>query len=209
MRLPESVTNVEVAVYTTAILGGAGKRVYSEHIAAKCFELDPARFSWRLPEHRGWPDKYIVKTALEDAKKSEYGYLVDGAYNLDPAKDGWSLTHNGAGWFRDNRERIEQHLGTAPQASTTRDQKRLLKEIRGQQLYRQFMRNNGLADVSQYVFTDMLNCSPDASHDVIALKFRRLFASAELAGDEEVIGFLAACAQRFDALMPSWNRREK
>jgi len=39
-----------------------------------------------------------VKTALEDAKKEEYGHFVDGAYNLDAAKDGWRLTPNA--WFR-------------------------------------------------------------------------------------------------------------
>jgi len=57
VRLPESLTNVDIVVYVTAVLGGAEKKVYSEVIAAKCFELDPARFSWRLPDYRKWPDK--------------------------------------------------------------------------------------------------------------------------------------------------------
>lgn len=67
------ISNVDVAVYILATLGGAEKTVYSEHIAAKCYEVAPGRFSWRLPDYRekGWPDKYIVKTALEDAKKDE------------------------------------------------------------------------------------------------------------------------------------------
>lgn len=207
-RSPESVTNVEVAVYVTATLGGAEKRISSEHIAAKCFALDPPRFSWRMAEYRGWPDKYIVKTALEDAKKQEYGYLVDGAYNLDSAKDGWRLTHNGATWFRDNNERIEQHFGVAPPASN-KDQKRILRQIHEQPLYRSFLKTRSLADVSRYAFTDMLNCSPDASADVIALKFQRLFASAQLGGDDAAIGFLAACSERFADLMPGWDRRGK
>jgi hypothetical protein len=210
-RLHEAVTNVDIVVYATAALDGAEKRVYSEQIAARCFALDPARFAWRLPEYRAWPDKYIVKTALEDAKKEEYGYLVDGAYNLDPARDGWRLTPNGAVWVRNNESRLEQHFGsTRPaKAITAKDQNRILRRIHDEPLYRHFVHKGSLADVSQYVFTDMLNCSPDASADVIVLKFRRLFASAELTGDEDAIGFLKACAERFASLIPGWNNRGK
>jgi len=78
-----------------------------------------------------------------------------------------------------------------------------------EQLYRQFIRERSLTEVSQYAFTDMLNCSLDASADVIALKFRRIFTSAEIAGDDEALGFLKECAERFASLMPNWDKREK
>ncbi len=208
-RSAETLTNVDVVVYGTAILGGAEKRVYSEHIAARCFALDPARFRWRLPEYHQWPDKYIVKTALEDAKKEEYGYLVDGAYNLDPARDGWRLTPNGAVWVRDNCPRLERYFGSTapPKMLTAKEQGRILRSIREDPLYRQFTKNQTLAEVSPYAFTDMLNCSPDASADVLVLKFRRLFASAQLTGDGNAIAFLQACAERFANVIPGWDTR--
>jgi hypothetical protein len=210
-RSPESITNVDIVVYATAALGGAEKRVASEHIAAKCFALDPSRFSWRLAEYRKWPDKYIVKTALEDAKKEEYGFLVDGAYNLDPAKDGWRLTHHGASWVRQNGARLEQHFGSevAAKTVTAKEQGRILRRIHEEPLYRHFTQHRELSGVSQYGFTDMLNCSPDASPDVVVLKFRRLFASAQLTGDDDAITFLRACAERFSALIPGWDSRGK
>jgi hypothetical protein len=208
-RSPETITNVDVVVYAVAILGGAESRVFSEHVAAKCFELDPARFSWRLPEYRAWPDKYVVKTALEDAKKDEYGFLVFGTYNLDPAKDGWRLTPNGAAWIRENTERLELQFKTRLPATTTKPQRRILDDVRKDPLFRQFPRNRKLADVSPYVFTDMLNCSPDASADVIAMKFRRLLSPAQLAGDKDMIEFLTACAERFSELMPGWDKRKR
>ena len=152
-----------------------------------------------------------MKTALEDAKKEEYQYLVDGAYNLDPAKDGWRLTHNGAAWFFKNRDRLEQHFGTGslPKTGTPKDQSRILRELQNQRLYRQFSRTRRLSGVSQYDFTDMLNCSPDASAEVIGLKFRRLRASAELAGKREILDFLDVCAEQFGSSMPGWDKREK
>jgi hypothetical protein len=112
MARDSAITNVDIAVYALAILRGANRRVKSEDIAAKCYALCPARFSWRLIIYRdkGWPDKYIVKTALEDAKKEKNGGLVDGSYSLDLSKDGWQLTPPGAVWFRTNTKRIEKVL---------------------------------------------------------------------------------------------------
>jgi hypothetical protein len=194
------LSNVDVAVYILASLGGAEKTIYSEHIAAKCYEAAPARFSWRLPEYREkrWPDKYIVKTALEDAKKDEYGALVDGAYALDVARDGWRLTTKGAIWFKENGERVERQLGLTAQhaAVPKREAQRFLKQMQGQSVYQAY-RKSGLGDITRFAFTDMLNCSPDASDDVVISKFKRLRATAELVGDLEIVGFLDACKSKF------------
>jgi hypothetical protein len=195
------VSNVDVVVYVLATLGGAEKTVYSEHIAAKSYELARARFSWRLPDYRekGWPDKYIVKTALEDAKKEEYGALVDGAYALDVARDGWRLTTKGAAWFKENGTKVEKQIGLRTQQSSVskRDEQRFLKQMHGQPLYQGYRQAGGLDGTSRFAFTDMLNCSPDASQDAIISKFKRLRATAELVGDPEIIRFLDACKAAF------------
>lgn len=195
------ISNVDVVVYVLATLSGAEKTVYSEHIAAKCYELAPARFSWRLPDYRekGWPDKYIVKTALEDAKKDEYGALVDGAYALDVAKDGWRLTTKGAMWFKENAAKVENQIGLRTQHSSVskREEQRFLKQMQSQQLYQAYCQAGGLDGATRFAFTDMLNCSPDASEDAIISKFKRLRATAELVGDSGVIRFLDACKEIF------------
>ncbi len=195
------VSNVDVVVYVLAILGGAEKTVYSEHIAAKCYELARARFSWKLPDYRekGWPDKYIVKTALEDAKKDEYGAFVDGAYALDVAKDGWRLTTKGVAWFKENGAKVEKQLGLRTQHSSVskRDEQRFLKQMHGQPLYQCYREAGGLDGTSRFAFTDMLNCSPDASQDAVTSKFKRLRATAELVGNPDVIRFLDACNAAF------------
>ncbi len=194
------ISNVDVAVYILATLGGAEKTVYSEHIAAKCYELAPARFSWRLPDYRekGWPDKYIVKTALEDAKKDEYGGLVDGAYALDVAKDGWRLTTKGAMWFNENCTTVEKQMGFRTQHSSVpkRDAQRFLKQMHSQLLYQAYSKG-GFEGATRFALTDMLNCSPDASEDAVISKFKRLRATAELVGDSEIVAFLDACKSKF------------
>jgi hypothetical protein len=194
------ISNVDVTVYVLATLGGAEKTVYSEHIAAKCYELAPARFSWRLRDYRekGWPDKYIVKTALEDAKKNEYGGLVDGAYALDVAKDGWRLTTKGAMWFKENCTTVEKQMGLRTQHSSVpkRETQRFLKQMRSQLLYQVFSKG-GFEGTTRFAFTDMLNCSPDASEDAVISKFKRLRATAELVGHSEIVAFLDACKSKF------------
>lgn len=204
MAINDDVSNVEIVVYALGTLRGAERSIHSEDIAAKCYDLAPSRFSWRLPAYRdkGWPDKYIVKTALEDAKK-EHSALVEGTYALDVAKDGWRLTPKGAGWFGRDAQRIERTLNLQPsQTSISKlERQRFLKQIRSQPLYKEFSTSGLLHNSTKYDFIDMLNCSPDASKDVMTLKFDRLRSTAELVGDQEVSHFLGACTKAFSDLL--------
>jgi hypothetical protein len=204
MTKSNDVTNVEIVVYALAILRGAERSVHTEDIAAKCYELAPSSFSWRLAPYRdkGWPDKYIVKTALEDAKKEDRA-LVEGAYALDVAKDGWRLTPKGARWFGHDAKRIENTLDLQPSKSliSKLERQRFLKQLRSQPLYKEFSKNGALHDSTKYNFTDMLNCSPDASKEVIALKFNRLRSTAELVGDQDINLFLEVCSEAFSDLL--------
>ena len=190
MAEAKELTNVDVVVYTLAVLGASDHTIYSEDVAATCHDLAPARFSWRLPKYRkkGWPDKYIVKTALEDAKKDEYGALVEGSYALDSTKDGWRLTPKGAAWFKANAQRIEQELNSTPQQTSVpkQDRQRFLRTLQSQRLYKEFLIVGNLDIANRYQFTDMLNCSPDASKDMITSKYNRVRATAEMVGHQDV-----------------------
>ncbi len=205
MTTTKGITKVDVVVYVVAGLGGAEKSVYSEDVAAKCYELAPNQFSWKLPQYqrKGWPDKYIVKTALEDAKKSEYGALVEGNYALEIAKDGWRLTPAGARWFNESRGRIEKELGAEQPSLPNRDAKKFLNSIAREPLLKKFLSSGSIRGSSFYELTDMLSCSPDAPVDVIRKKFRRLKSIAELANGKEVIAFLDACEAAFPQLAGS------
>jgi hypothetical protein len=195
----EPVSNVDIATYALAVLGGAERTMHSEHIAAKCFELAPTQFGWRLPEYRGWPDKYVAKTALDDAKKID---LADGAYALDVAKDGWRLTPTGARWFHENAQRIARALQVAPASVLPKkDVERFLRQMREKRMFREYLSTRRVDADNVFAFTDMLSCSPDASPEIIASKFRGLSARAEIVRDENVSAFLRACETTFEKLL--------
>ncbi len=195
----EAVSKIDVVVYALAILGGAETVVHSEDIAAKCYELSSSRFSWTLPRYsmKGWPDKYVVRNALVDARKAKYGRLVEGVTRRDPVRDGWRLTPSGAEWYLRERDRLEAalHLDTPdlPQGETDR----FLRSVRAESLFRTYVRTGSLEGATRYAFTDMLKCSPDASRELVARKFARLTTVANLVRDADVLCFLEACRSAF------------
>jgi len=140
---------------------------------------------------------------LEDAKKKKYGSLVDGNYALELTKDGWRITPEGAAWLKKNQKRIEIILGdlSSPMKLEKKVKQRFLKNIRSQPLFRKFTKTGNLDGSNQYEFRDMLRVSPDAVKDIIALKFGRLLATAELAGDEDALRFLEMCKKEFEYLL--------
>ena len=197
MAQPE-FSNVEIVVYALFELGGHERKLHTEEIAYKAYELAKERFGWKLPQfrNRGFPDKEPVRSALMDAAKKKYGSLVKGRSGVESKgkdTDGWRLTPAGAGWVRTNRDRIEQVLGQAHPQTRMRETNRFRRQIRNQPLFSKFTEKGDLVGDSPYTLTDMLNASPDASKEVVLMKFASLRSTAELAGDEEVLRFLDAC----------------
>lgn len=196
------LTNVDVVVYALVELGGAGRAVHSEDVAARSFALCPSRFSWRLPQYRekGWPDKYIVKTALEDAKKEEFGILVEGLYALDLAKDGWRLTSNGAKWYESNSKRVGEELQRSVAAVSRLDVQRFIREVEGQPLYQKNAREADWDRTTIYEIADFLSCSADSPLDVLTKRLDQLLAKARIIGEVGLISFLDSCSSRLTEL---------
>ncbi|MFC1678696.1 hypothetical protein ACFL2T_00550 [Elusimicrobiota bacterium] len=199
---PSLPSNHEIAVFAVASLGGAQKRVNTEEIAVFCHKLAPSQFSWSLKEYRekGWPDKFVVKCALEDAKKKKHGSLVSGNCARDASKDGWRLTALGAEWLKEHSDRFSGALHS-PIKKQTRTDLRLIRKITGQKLFQIFLKQGSCAGCSRYDFTDMLNCSPDAPTEVLRAKFDRLLASATEADEKKILLFLNDCAREFNSIL--------
>lgn len=206
----KSITNVEVVVLALGRLGGATKKVFSEEIAVEAHHLAPERFSWRLEKYRdrGWPDKYVVRYALEDAMKKEYGHMVDGSYSTDLSKDGWQLTLGGVQWIAENAERVASKLLLDSPKIPKQDAARFVKRVKRDPLFKLHL-TDGFDPATPYQFTDMLNCSPDAPRELIRSKFDRLRAISQLAGDPQVVEFLEDCAVKFTGLLGAPESKEK
>lgn len=95
-----SFTNAELVIWAVSLLGGDQKRIDTEDVAAKAFQLAGNRFSWRK-----YPDQInleLVRVNLSNAKKPENGELLTGS-----GRTGWSLTRKGLTWIRSARSRLQ------------------------------------------------------------------------------------------------------
>ena len=207
MRI-RSLTNIDIVLYALFRLGGAEHKVHTEHIAVECFKLSKERFSWRLPEYRDLADKELVRVALMDAAKNKYGRLAVGRSGIESVSkelDGWSLTPSGAKWVVKQKDRIESILKVTPHESNRIDAVRFKRKLMEEPCYQKFLRNGSMREVTQYEFTDMIGCSPDARPETIRKSFSRLRSRAEITGDLTILAFIDACRETFCRLMGPGN----
>jgi hypothetical protein len=199
----DEIKSLHIAVYALSLLGGAHRKVHTEDIAQKCLQIAPDRFKW---EKYDYPEKELVRKALFHASEVKNGAFVTGRTGMEQrgkSRDGWQLTPAGAAWVRENEALFRTTVQQEPiaKAIPKREAERLLKKLRSDASYQVFEKTGDAASISQYMFTDLLNCSPDAPPETIRTKFRRLLSNAELIGDEDMLRFLKVCEQQFSALM--------
>jgi len=203
--MQNKLANIDVALFALYKLGGISRKVHTEHIAWEAYQLAKERFSWRLPEFRDrFPDKSPVRFALEQAKKKEHGKIVTGKAGGDinrPELEGWRFTPEGAEWIRKNERRIAKALKQKTPDLRKLEAEKFVRKLKADACFKLFQEGGALDEVSFYMFTDMLGCSPDATKDIIKQKFDRLLTTAKLVNDSEIIKFLEVCSSTFSALL--------
>ena len=199
----ETLSNMDIALFALYQLDGINKKVHTEEIALKCFQLVKERFSWRLPQFRDYPDKTPVRHALEKAQNPENLVIGQAGGEKKGEREGWRLTSEGVRWLKANEKRIAKSLKQELPAMNPRERGRFLKRIRQEEAFSNYLRDGNFNNVSRYNFSDLLRCPPDASFQVIRKKFEVLQAQAELISDDKVNEFLALCMKNFaDILNP-------
>lgn len=196
-----SLPNRELVVYALAVLGGESQRVHTEDLAIKCHELFPESFSWtKYPQ---LPDKDIVRVALTDARKPQWGRLVEGRSgekqghaaktNRKPEPDGWRLTEEGIKWIAEHGARLEALTrGDSIKPHRQKVLKRL-KRLREHLLFLEYTKNKtsfapAIADIADFV-----RCRVDASDDIWTKRFDEYERLAAIAGEEEFREFVDRC----------------
>ena len=195
-------SNVEAIVYVLYVLGGSSKKVATEDIAKKAHEEAPNRFSWISNQYSDFPDKLVVKTALEDASKNKYGGYVLGNYARDISKDGWTLTPEGIEWINENREQIENALESKIPSSSKSpiESKRFISRIKNSEAYKTYIIEKDKTNLTIYLIADLLQASPDAPKNIFELKINRLLKDAQEVKDEEIFKFLTLCDARLEEI---------
>lgn len=199
--------NWEIAVFALFLQGGASKRIHTEDVALKCFELAPDAFSWvRYPKH---PDKDIVRVALTDARKSKTGALVTGRAGrgrrpislpgATPTNDGWRLTEHGAQWIADNRQRLDALTAKRKVRFDRQEPLRRLARITSHPAFQRFKTDQKGFSPSIGELADLLRCRPDAPKQVWDRRFQAARNEAQVAMQSEVLSFLDACESALSA----------
>lgn len=206
MSIGEGLSNVDVALYALYKLGGATKKVHTELIAWEAYNLSEERFSWTLPEFRkrGFPDKTTVRYALESAKKEKF---VKGRAGRDKAgseSEGWQFYPLGVEWFQQNEKRIKESLNQEAPISLElpkHQAERFIKKMHSEKIFMLYQKMKSIDEATIYDFTDMLNCSPDATRDVIRQKFDLLKSTAMAINNQDIRDFLDKCEKKFSDLL--------
>jgi hypothetical protein len=179
--------------------GGTSKRVHTEDVTLRCFNLAPDAFSWL--KHRGYPDKEVARKDLVRLRDGQYGeMLVDGRAGVTRVEDdgaaisdGWKLTEAGTKWIIANQSRLESQLGVRIAKTTRQEAMKALDRIRKHKSYAEFAQQRGKFVPQLGELAAMLRCRVDAEDRVWASRFASLRNQAQLAGESEILDFLEHC----------------
>ncbi|MBM3326262.1 MAG: hypothetical protein FJY65_04690 [Calditrichaeota bacterium] len=192
------ITNREIAVYAVYLLGGIDKRIHTEDIAIKCFELAPESFSWI--KYKDKIDKIVVVNSLMDASRPRYGELLRGRSGkgtrvlrikeFGPAIDGWELTEAGINWINNNKEKMAKDLNIQYTSANRQEAYQKLRRFLEHSLFIEFKRNNTIINPSLVEIADLFRCSIDSPRTTWEKRFQNAVQLAQSVENSQVITFI-------------------
>jgi len=196
------LSDKDIAVYALYVSGGWQKRIHTEDIALKCYELAPSKFSWvKYPQ---FPDPTPTRFALEAAKKPKYGALVKGESERKRTSrniGGWMLTADGVEWVRANMKRIEGYLGEHRPTGDRSPADRKLKALTESSGFKKFKVHGEQADLSHAEFAESLLCTVNTKAQVLNDRLGQLYSIAEEIKRDDVKGYVDFCGKRFASIL--------
>ena len=196
------LSDKEIVLYALYLLGGWQKRVHTEDVALKCFQLAPTKFSWvKYPQY---PDIAPARFALEAAKKQKHGALVRGESERKrtvKSIGGWMLTANGHQWIQANKERIEKYLGKHVPIGERLPADRKLKELFVSVAFKKFMNDGEQAQISHAEFAESLVCTVNTRAEVLNDRLEQFYSIGEKLKKQEIKNYVNFCRKKFASLL--------
>lgn len=190
-----ALRNIDIAIYALYLLGGTERKIDTEDVTLKCFELAAERFSWR--KRPNMPGGIPTLYALQDARRERNGSLVRGG-----VKGGWMLTPAGIDQVRKLLPVLEDLASGEIRATPEREGvQKFLRQLETHTAYVKFLHSGSCDKVKEYEFTDFLNCTVDSGPEILRDRLEAMKASAYDAKREDILRFLQACEQRFAAML--------
>ena len=162
--------------------------MHTEDVALKCHELFPDAFSWT--RHPRLPDKDIVRVALTDARKEQYGALVTGRAGQTRGKsaktipDGWMITEAGVVFVKRHGSRLAEFARSPEKKDHRQAVLKQLRRIKEHPLFREYRSDPDGFHAPIGRLAELMRCRVDAESQV----WRKRFESARLviaAGEDE------------------------
>lgn len=201
-----SVPNRELVVYALAMAGGAARRIHTEDVALKAHELFPGSFSWTM--HPEIPDKDIVRVALTDSRKEDFGALVDGRSGVrrgqtartrrEPVTDGWILTEPGLRFIKERDADMAQLARSKDQKDHRQVPRRDVKRLKEHPLFAEFSAESSSFEPSIGQLADILRCRVDAGPNVWRKRFDKLNRMSITVEDDEFSEFVAKLEMAYE-----------
>ena len=174
--------NQDVFVWALYLLGGADQDIGVEDVCLKCFEIAPARFSWRT--HPELPDGVKGLKALSVAENKSHVGLI-----LRPNKFNCRLTLEGIKWVEAYRAILEKNYSKAiVQASkTTNQHERKRHELKKSDAWAKFLVDPISVEMSDAAAA--LQCSAASPTSIWAGRVNDLRRTGDLLADESILSF--------------------
>ena len=174
--------NQDVFVWALYLLGGADQDIGVEDVCLKCFEIAPARFSWRT--HPELPDGVKGLKALSVAENKSHVGLI-----LRPNKFNCRLTLEGIKWIETHQAILEMNYSKAVvQASKTTN----LHERKRHELKKSYAWAKFIVDPTTVEMSDVaaaLQCSAASPTSIWSGRVNDLRRTGDLLLDESILIF--------------------
>jgi hypothetical protein len=195
MKKEITLNDKDIVIYALYILGGYQKRVHTEDIALKCYEIAPTRFSWiKYPEY---PDIQPVRFALEKCKPLIVG---SSERKLPTTITGWRLTSDGIKWVKMNLDRIDQQLGKKQPPTERLVDNRRIKALINSRAFKKYLAEGEKAEISRADFAESLVCTVNTKPEIVSERIEQLHSAADLLNQDKVKQYLDFCRKSFAKL---------
>ena len=174
--------NQDIFIWALYLLGGADNDIGVEDVCLKCFEIAPARFSWRT--HPELPDGVKGLKALSVAENKSHMGLI-----LRPNKFNCRLTLEGVRWVEAYKAILENNYSTAiVQASkTTNLHERKRHELKKTDAWAKFLVDPALVEISDAAAA--LQCSAASPLSIWSGRVNDLRRTGDLLSDDSILNF--------------------
>ena len=190
MSMKNDLKNRDIVLYSLYLLGGLQKRINTEDVALKCFNLAPRKFSWiKYPKI---PDLAPVSFTLEKSTP-----FVDGESERKSKIGGWRLTSIGRNWIKNNLDRIEEILGKHKQVGNRLFDDRRLNILFKSPAYQKFLSFKNDPEITYAEFTESLICTVNTDTKILNEKLEQLEVTAEKLNKKRIIDYLKFCKTKF------------